>query len=68
MEFNDEYLSRNGLVLRCKLLKQSNPLVLPLRLRISTRYPEEQPEILSLTNSTSPKLEFSGKLSKFIIN
>lgn len=55
-------MSRNGLVLRCKLLEQSNPLVPTLRLRISTRYPDEPPEILSLTNSTPPKLEFSGNL------
>ena len=60
IELNDEYLSRNGLILRCKLLEQSNPLVPTLRLRISTRYPDEPPELLSLTNSTPPKLEFSG--------
>jgi hypothetical protein len=65
IEFNDEYLSRNGLVLRCKLLEQSNPLLPTLRLRISTRYPDEPPEILSLTNITPPKLEFSGNWKNF---
>lgn len=66
-QLNDEYLSRNGLVLRCKLLEPSNPLVPTLRLRVSTRYPDEQPEILSLTKTFPPKLEFSGKLSKSLI-
>ena len=60
-ELNDEYLSKNGLVLRCKLLELSNPLVPPLRLRVSTRYPDEPPEILSLTKTMPPKLEHSGK-------
>ena len=60
IELDDDYLSKNGLVLRCKLLEPSNPLIPPLRLRISTRYPDDQPEILSLTKSMSPKLEFTG--------
>jgi hypothetical protein len=66
LEFDDEYLSKNGLVLRCKLLEPSTPLILPLRLRISTRYPEDQPEILSLTKTMPPKLEFTGKILKII--
>ncbi|CAF2078968.1 unnamed protein product [Rotaria magnacalcarata] len=58
-EFNDEYLSKNGIVLRCKLSELPYPLVPPLRLRISTRYPQEQPEILSLSQTMPPKLEFT---------
>ncbi len=60
MELDDEYLSKNGIVLRCKLLESSNPIIPPLRLRISTRYPEHQPEVLSLTKTMPPKLEFTG--------
>jgi hypothetical protein len=60
-QLNDDYLSKNGIVLRCKLLEVSNPLIQPLRLRVSTRYPEDQPEILSLTKTMPPKLEFSSK-------
>ncbi|CAF4602568.1 unnamed protein product [Rotaria socialis] len=58
-EVNDEYLSKNGIVLRCKLSELPYPLVPPLRLRISTRYPQEQPEILSLSQTMPPKLEFT---------
>ncbi|CAF3064392.1 unnamed protein product [Rotaria sp. Silwood2] len=58
-ELNDEYLNKTGIIVRCKLLELSNPLIPSLRLRISTRYPQEQPEILSLTKSMAPKLEFT---------
>jgi len=61
IQLDDEYLSKNGLVLRCKLLEITNPIIPPLRLRISTRYPDDQPEILSLTKSMPPKLEYSGQ-------
>lgn len=61
-EFNDEYLSKNGLVLRCKLIEADIPLVPILRLRIFPRYPEEQPEILSLTKTMPPKLESTGMI------
>lgn len=60
-QINDEYLSKTGLFLQCKLIDSSNPLIPQLRLRVSTRYPREQPEILSLTNSMPPKLDFAGK-------
>lgn len=60
-EFNDECINKNGLVLQCKLLEPSNPLVPPLRIRISKRYPQEQPEILSLKQTMPPKLDFIGK-------
>jgi len=65
--WDDEYLSRKGMVLRCKLLEPLNPLIPPLRIRISTRYPDEQPEILSLTETIPPKLEFTGKEKKEIL-
>ncbi len=65
--WDDEYLSRKGMVLRCKLLESLNPLIPPLRIRISTRYPDEQPEILSLTETIPPKLEFTGKEKKEIL-
>ena len=61
-EFNDEYLSKNGLILRCKLIEADIPLVPILRLRIFPRYPEEQPEILSLTKTLPPKLESTGTI------
>ena len=57
---DDDYLNKNGIILRCKLLETPNPILPPLRLRISTRYPDEPPEILSLTKTMSPKLEFTG--------
>jgi hypothetical protein len=60
MQLDDDLLSKGGIILRCKLLELSNPFIPPLRLRISTRYPEDQPEILSLTNTLPPKLEFTG--------
>ncbi|UJR24936.1 hypothetical protein I4U23_006300 [Adineta vaga] len=59
IDTDDEYSSRKGLVLRCKLLEAVNPLIPPLRLRISPRYPHEQPEVLSLTDKLPPKLEFT---------
>ncbi|CAF3494790.1 unnamed protein product [Adineta steineri] len=59
IQLNDEYLSRKGLVLRCKLLEPFIPIIQPLRIKISTRYPDEQPEILSLTKTMPPKLEFT---------
>lgn len=67
-EFNDEYLSKNGLVLRCKLIEIDIPLVPILRLRIFPRYPEEQPEILSLTKTMPPKLESTGMNNVFVFN
>jgi hypothetical protein len=60
-DVDDEFLNKNGIVLRCTLLETSNPRIAPLRLRISTRYPEEQPEVLSLTKTNPPKLEFTGR-------
>ncbi len=62
IQLDDDYLNKNGIVLRCKLLESSNPIIPPLRLRISTRYPEDQPEILSLTETLPPKLEFTGSI------
>ncbi len=48
MDYDEEYLNRNGIILRCKLLEKSNPILPPLRLYITTSYPEQPPEILSL--------------------
>lgn len=67
-QLDEEYLSKNGIVLRCKLLELSNPLIPLLRLRISTRYPEDQPEILSLTKTMPPKLEFTGEVEHTILS
>lgn len=62
IQLDDDYLSKNGLVLRCKLLEKTNPIIPILRIRVSTRYPDEQPEILSLTKTMPPKLEYTGLL------
>lgn len=51
--------TKSGIILRCKLLGTSNPIVPALRLHIPTRYPEQAPEILSLTKTLPPQLEFS---------
>ena len=53
--------NKTGVVLRCKLLGMPNPLVPALRLHVSTSYPEQAPEILSLTKTSRPELEFSGE-------
>lgn len=58
---NDEGQStRSGVLLQCKLLNKSNPIVPSLRLYVSSSYPEQAPEILSLTKTTPPRLEFAG--------
>ena len=67
-EVDDDYLNKNGIILRCKLSETPNPILPPLRLRISTRYPEEPPEILSLTKTMSPKLEFTGSNLRLSVN
>lgn len=67
-EVDDDYLNKNGIILRCKLSETPNPILPPLRLRISTRYPEEPPEILSLTKTMSPKLEFTGSNLRLSMN
>ncbi|CAF4804122.1 unnamed protein product [Rotaria sp. Silwood1] len=56
---DNEYLSKNGIILQCKLLEKSNPLIPSLRLHITTSYPEQPPEILSLTKTMPPKLEYA---------
>ena len=63
IDLKDEDLCKNGLVLRCKLIESDLPLVPILRLRVFPRYPDEQPEILSLTKTFPPKLEFTGMFS-----
>ncbi len=62
LDYDDEYSNKNnGLILRCKLLEKSNPIIPSLRLYITTSYPEQSPEILSLTKTMPPRLEFTGK-------
>ena len=50
---------QNGIILRCKLLDKANPILPPIRLHVPMIYPEQAPEILSLTKTPSPKLDFS---------
>lgn len=57
---HEDYYQRKGIILRCKLLEKSNPLLPSIRLHISANYPEQAPEILSLTKTMPPKLDFSG--------
>ena len=58
---NDEYLSKTGVILQCKLLEKCNPLIPALHLRVTTNYPEQPPEVLSLTKTMPPRLEFTGR-------
>ena len=58
---DDEQSHRTGLILRCKLIEKHHPILPSLQLRIPTAYPEQPPEILSLTKTTPPRLEFTGK-------
>jgi hypothetical protein len=62
---DDDYLSKSGIVLRCKLLEKSHPILPPLRLHISTNYPEQPPDVLSLNKTMPPRLEFSGIEKKY---
>lgn len=62
LQLDEDSLNKNGIILRCKLLELANPLIPSLKLKISTRYPEEPPEILSLTKTMPPKLEFTGEM------
>jgi hypothetical protein len=61
MDHDEEYLNKQDLILRCKLLEKSNPIIPTLRLRITASYPEQPPEILSLTKTMTPRIEFTGK-------
>ena len=58
---DQEYLSKHSVVLRCKLLERSHPMIPPLRLHVTTSYPEQPPEVLSLTKTMPPRLEFTGR-------
>ena len=60
-DYNEDYSNKNDLILRCKLLEKSNPVIPTLRLHITSSYPEQPPEILSLTKTMPPRLEFTGK-------
>ena len=52
--------NRNGLILRCRFIEKYQPILPSLRLLIPTSYPEQPPEILSLTKTIPPRLEFTG--------
>ena len=56
--------------LTCRLIEMNMPIVPPLKMKLTQQYPNEPPEILSLTstsyNITPAKLENSGeKIMKF---
>ncbi len=55
----------NDYELTCRLIELNMPIVPPLKMRLTVQYPNESPEILSLTstpmNVTPTKLENSGK-------
>ena len=57
---DDEYLGKNDIVLRCELLETSNHMIPSLRLHVTASYPEQPPEVLSLTKTMPPRLEFTG--------
>ncbi|UJR23878.1 hypothetical protein I4U23_026850 [Adineta vaga] len=59
LDSDEEYLSKDSVVLRCKLLEKSHPMIPLLRLHVTTSYPEQSPEILSLTKTMPPRLEFT---------
>lgn len=65
---DQEYLSKHSVLLRVKLLEKSHPMIPPLRLHITTSYPEQPPEVLSLTKSMPPRLEFTGDIAALRIN
>ncbi len=50
----------NGYTLHCTLRETTSPIMPPLRLLVSKRYPDEAPEILSLTNTKPPRLDCAG--------
>jgi hypothetical protein len=55
----------NDYELTCRLIELNMPIVPPLKMKLTVQYPNEPPEILSLTstgmNVTPTKLENSGK-------
>jgi hypothetical protein len=55
----------NDYELTCRLIEINIPIVPPLKMKLTIQYPNEPPEILSLTsttmNVTPIKLENSGK-------
>ena len=61
-------LSIRDYELTCRFIEINMPAVPPLKMKLSVRYPDEPPEILSLTstgsNVTPVKLQNSGKIIK----
>jgi hypothetical protein len=51
--------------LTCRFIEINMPVVPPLKLKLTIKYPTEPPEVLSLTSTTlsltPAKLEYSGK-------
>lgn len=62
----------NDYELTCRLIELNMPIVPPLKMKLTIQYPNEPPEILSLTstamNLTPIKLENSGKQISYIYN
>ena len=58
----------NDYELTCRLIEVNMPIVPPLKMKLTIQYPNEPPEILSLTstatNVTPTKLENSGTLTR----
>jgi len=56
--------------LTCRFIEINMPVVPPLKMKLTVKYPNEPPEVLSLTSTTlsltPAKLENSGKLSILI--
>ncbi len=54
--------------LTCRLIEINMPIIPPLKMKLTSQYPNEPPEILSLTstimNITPTKLEHSGRKKK----
>jgi len=57
-------LSIRDYELTCRFIENNMPVVPPLKIKLTVKYPDEPPEVLSLTsttlNSTPAKLENSG--------
>jgi hypothetical protein len=59
-------LSTRDYELTCRFIEVNMPVVPPLKMKLTVNYPNEPPEVLSLTSTTlsltPAKLENSGKL------
>jgi hypothetical protein len=57
---DEQRTHRYDVLLKCAFVHSSSPPVPSLRLRVSTNYPDDQPQVLPLTTTTPPKLESTG--------